>query len=78
MIRIRQFYFEMSHFSCTKGHVLKHAALVSKNDVLRRFMGARRVILWNDLHVEIIECDSLRVFTCGLDEVLEDKLFEVL
>jgi len=70
--------FEMAHSSRTRGHSLKLAVPVCRTDVLRRFLGVRRVFLWNALPAEIIECDSLTVFKRGLDRVLGDKLFEVL
>ena len=69
--------FEMGLSSRTRGHALKLAVPACRTDVLRRFLGARRVLLWNALPAEIVECDSLTVFKRGLDRVLGDKLFEV-
>ena len=51
--------FEMTCSSRTRGHALKLSVPICRTDVLRRFLGARRVLLWNALLAEIIECDSL-------------------
>ena len=67
----------ITHSSLTTGNALKLAVPVCRTDVLRRFLGARRVLLWNALPADIIECNSLTAFKRGLNRVLRDKLFEI-
>ena len=67
--------FELSRSNITRGHEYKLMMPISRTEVKRRFLNARRVTLWNSLSSRVVEASTLEQFKARLEEENSDMLY---
>ena len=67
--------FERQSHTATRGHQFKISVPRCRLEIRRRFLGTRRVNLWNSLPSEMVESTSIGVFKGFLDARFSDRFF---
>ena len=70
--------FELSRSNITRGHDYKLMIPICRTEVKRKFINARRVILWNSLPSRVVEAATLESFKTCLEDEINDRLYNYI